>query len=135
MTEPTLELKNVSVAYAEGANGVTSSRSSQYALQDVTFQVGAGERIAVVGPNGAGKSTLFKLIVGALKPGQGEVNIYGQGPGGHICIAYVPQRSQIDWTFPVTVEDVVMMGRVGYRIVPLAAIRRDWDRVKASWNG
>jgi ABC-type Mn2+/Zn2+ transport system ATPase subunit len=129
---PTLELKNVSVAYAEGANGITSSRSSHFALQDVSFQVETGERIAVVGPNGAGKSTLFKLIVGTLRPNQGEVNIYGQGPGGHICIAYVPQRSQIDWAFPVTVEDVVMMGRVGQIGLFRWPRRRDWELVKAS---
>ena len=131
-TAPTLELKNVSVAYAEGTNGVTSSRSDQFALQDITFRVEAGERIAVVGPNGAGKSTLFKLIVGTLKPNQGEVNVYGQGPGGHICIAYVPQRSQIDWAFPVTVEDVVMMGRVGQIGLFRWPHSRDWDLVKAS---
>ena len=129
---PTLELKNVSLAYADGSNGITSSRSDQYALQDVTFRVETGERIAVVGPNGAGKSTLFKLIVGTLKPNQGEVNIYGQGPGGHICIAYVPQRSQIDWAFPVTVEDVVMMGRVGQIGLFRWPRRRDWDLVRAS---
>ncbi|MCA9934117.1 MAG: ATP-binding cassette domain-containing protein, partial [Anaerolineales bacterium] len=106
-------MRDISVAYAAGANGVTTQRGTQYALQAVSFKVEAGERIAVVGPNGAGKSTLFKIIVGTLKPSQGEVHIFGQGPTGHICIAYVPQRSQIDWSFPVTVEDVVMMGRVG----------------------
>ncbi|MCP4426127.1 MAG: metal ABC transporter ATP-binding protein [Chloroflexi bacterium] len=129
---PTLELKNVSVAYAEGANGVTSARSENFALRNVTFQVDAGERIAVVGPNGAGKSTLFKLIVGTLKPSQGEVNVFGRGPHGHICIAYVPQRSQIDWSFPVTVEDVTMMGRVGQIGLFRWPRRRDWELVKAS---
>ncbi len=129
---PTLELKNVSVAYVEGGNGVTSLHGEHLALQDVSFQVESGERIAVVGPNGAGKSTLFKLIVGTLKPNQGEVNVYGHGPHGHICIAYVPQRSQIDWSFPVTVEDVVMMGRVGQIGLFRWPRRRDWDLVKAS---
>jgi ABC-type Mn2+/Zn2+ transport system ATPase subunit len=66
-----------------------------------------------VGPNGAGKSTLFKVIAGILKPAEGQVHVYGQEPHGHICIAYVPQRSQVDWSFPVSVADVVMMGRVG----------------------
>ncbi|MEJ2748655.1 MAG: metal ABC transporter ATP-binding protein [Anaerolineae bacterium] len=132
LAAPTLELKNVSVAYAEGAKGITSARSNQFALRDVSFRVEAGERIAVVGPNGAGKSTLFKLIVGTIKPNQGEVNIYGQGPGGHICIAYVPQRSQIDWAFPVTVEDVVMMGRVGQIGLFRWPRRRDWELVRAS---
>jgi manganese/iron transport system ATP-binding protein len=129
---PTLELKNVSVAYAEGASDVTSARSTQFALKNVSFEVETGERIAVVGPNGAGKSTLFKLIVGTLKPNQGEVNVFGHGPSGHICIAYVPQRSQIDWTFPVTVEDVVMMGRVGQIGLFRWPRRRDWDLVKVS---
>ncbi len=127
---PTLEMKHVSVAYAAGAQGVTSARSTQYALADVSFRVEAGERIAVVGPNGAGKSTLLKLIVGTLKPTQGDIHIFGHGPDGHICIAYVPQRSQIDWSFPVTVADVVMMGRVrqiGFFRWPH---RADWQVVK-----
>ena len=129
---PTLQLDDVFVAYAEGAQGVTSSRSAQFALEAVSFQVKAGERIAVVGPNGAGKSTLFKLIVGALKPSRGSVNVYGHGPSGHICIAYVPQRSQIDWSFPVTVEDVVMMGRVGQIGLFHWPRRRDWELVRNS---
>lgn len=108
----TLEMNHVSVAFAAGGNGVTTARGNQYALEDISFVVHEGERIAVVGPNGAGKSTLLKLIVGTLKPGTGQVHIYGHGPDDHICIAYVPQRNQIDWSFPATVEDVVMMGRV-----------------------
>src|SRR4030042_5139337 len=82
------------------------------ALMDISFNVNTGERLAVVGPNGAGKSTLFKIIAGVLKPTQGLVQIYGYEPKGHICIAYVPQRNQVDWSFPVNVADVVMMGRV-----------------------
>lgn len=86
--------------------------SSQTALEDISFELKAGERVAVVGPNGAGKSTLFKVIAGVLQPTAGNVRIYGQEPGRHVCIAYIPQRNQIDWTFPVTVSDVVMMGRI-----------------------
>jgi ABC-type Mn2+/Zn2+ transport system ATPase subunit len=130
-TAPTLELNNVFVAYAEGGNAAVSQRNGQLALENVSFQVESGERVAVVGPNGAGKSTLFKLIVGTLKPSQGSVHVYGHGPTGHICIAYVPQRSQIDWSFPVTVEDVVMMGRVGQIGLFHWPKRRDWTLVKA----
>lgn len=114
----TLEMDNISVAYA-GSSGAGVTRSgrakngAQYALKDISFEVPGGEQIAVVGPNGAGKSTLFKVIVGTIRPSRGTVYIYGHEPDCHICIAYVPQRSQIDWSFPVTVEDVVMMGRVG----------------------
>ncbi|MGB9898326.1 zinc ABC transporter ATP-binding protein AztA [Thermanaerothrix sp.] len=83
------------------------------ALERVSFEIYKGERVAVVGPNGAGKSTLFKVIAGILQPTSGRIEIYGGAPGEHICVAYVPQRSVVDWRFPVTVYDVVMMGRVG----------------------
>lgn len=86
---------------------------SGFALEDVSFELKAGERLAVVGPNGAGKSTLLKIIAGVLTPTDGQVHIFGHEPGGHICIAYIPQRSQADWSFPVNVADVVMMGRIG----------------------
>ena len=99
---PILRAESVSVRYESGT-----------ALEDVSFELNAGERIAIVGPNGAGKSTLLKAISGVQMPTSGQVQIFGHNPDGHICIAYVPQRSQVDWSFPVTVADVVMMGRVG----------------------
>jgi manganese/iron transport system ATP-binding protein len=83
------------------------------ALDDVSFELHAGERIAVVGPNGAGKSTLFNIIAGVLKPSSGQMTIFGQPPGDQIAIAYVPQRNLVDWQFPINVFDVVMMGRIG----------------------
>jgi manganese/iron transport system ATP-binding protein len=95
------------------AEGLSVRYESGVALEDVNFELKPGMRVAVVGPNGAGKSTLFKVIAGVLSPTAGRVHIYGHEPGGHICVAYVPQRSQVDWDFPVTVADVVMMGRVG----------------------
>jgi ABC-type Mn2+/Zn2+ transport system ATPase subunit len=88
-----------------GYNGAT-------ALQDVSFRINAGSRVAVVGPNGAGKTTLFQLIAGTHHPTAGSLHVFGHAAGGHVCIAYVPQRSLIDWAFPVTVREVVMMGRV-----------------------
>jgi manganese/iron transport system ATP-binding protein len=94
-------------------DNLTIQYESGPALDRVSFQVMPGERLAIVGPNGAGKSTLFKAIAGVLKPNQGTINLYGNDASGHICIAYVPQRSQVDWSFPVTVADVVMMGRIG----------------------
>ncbi len=131
-----LQMDNVSVAYAAGAQdvsvGAAVSSGRVYALQHITFSAPRGERIAVVGPNGAGKSTLFKLIVGTLKPSEGQVHIFGHGPAGHICIGYVPQRNQIDWSFPVTVEDVVMMGRVGQIGFFRWPRRRDWQLVRQS---
>lgn len=94
-------------------SGVTVRYETGLALDGVSFRLNAGERVAVVGPNGAGKSTLFKVIAGILSPASGEVCVSGQVPGGHVCIAYLPQRSSVDWSFPVSVFDVVMMGRTG----------------------
>ena len=121
LDQPILALHNVSARY----NG-------HYALDDVSFELIAGEQVAVVGPNGAGKSTLFRVIAGVLPASSGQVTVYGSQPGGHICIAYVPQRSQVDWRFPVNVADVVMMGRVGKLGLFRRPGRKDWDLVHQS---
>jgi len=85
-------------------------------LHDITFSVPHGARVAVVGPNGAGKSTLFKALVGLLPLQKGRILIHGLSLGHHKdCVAYVPQREEVDWRFPVTVSDVVMMGRFDYQ--------------------
>lgn len=118
LSRPALDLKGVSVHYNE-----------MRALDDISFQLSRGERIAVIGPNGAGKSTLFNVISGVLQPTVGEVNIYGSSPDQHACIAYVPQRRQVDWHFPANVADVVMMGRVGRIGLFRWAKGRDWNRV------
>jgi len=83
-------------------------------LRDVSFQVPHGGQVAVVGPNGAGKSTLFKALVGLLPVREGRILIHGwEICHQQDCVAYIPQREEIDWRFPVTVKDVVMMGRYG----------------------
>ncbi len=85
-------------------------------LHDITFSVPHGARVAVVGPNGAGKSTLFKALVGLLPVQKGRILIHGLPQNHHKdCVAYVPQREEVDWRFPVTVSDVVMMGRFDYQ--------------------
>ena len=84
-------------------------------LQEVSLQVAHGTQVAVVGPNGAGKSTLFKALVGLLPLRSGRILVHGRPAGGRADpIAYVPQREEIDWRFPVSVSDVVMMGRYGH---------------------
>ena len=116
--QPVLDVSHLTVRY----NG-------RMALEDVTFHLHEGERIAIVGPNGAGKSTLIKAVAGVLQPHSGEVSIYGSRPGGHVCIGYIPQRNQVDWNFPVSVADVVMMGRSA-KLGPLNwPHKRDWDVV------
>jgi ABC-type Mn2+/Zn2+ transport system ATPase subunit len=130
---PTLELDRVSVVYGpnEGRAGAfgQSTEPDRFALQDVSFQLEPGQQAAIVGPNGAGKSTLLKVVVGTIGPTSGTVNIYGHAPGKHICIGYVPQRNQIDWSFPATVEDVVMMGRVGQIGLFRWPSKHDWAHV------
>lgn len=119
-------------APALALNGVSVYYDGRLALEDITFQVQQGEQVAVVGPNGAGKSTLFNVVAGILKPQQGTVRIYGSSPRGHRCISYVPQRNRIDWRFPVTVADVVLMGRVGKIGLLRRAKRQDWEQVRAA---
>jgi len=93
---PVLEVENLTVSY----NG-------SHALEDVSFRVESGDRVAIVGPNGAGKSTLFQALVGLIPIRAGSVKTNGAQFG------YVTQRSAVDWSFPVTVHDAVMMGRIG----------------------
>ena len=98
---------------------VTAGYGTRLALTDVSIAVPRGALLAVIGPNGAGKSTLLKLIAGVVKPMAGDVEVLGGVAAG--CarrIAYVPQADRVDWAFPVTVEDVVMMGRTA-RIGPV----------------
>lgn len=100
-----LQIRDLTVAYQPGARP---------ALENVSFSVPQGTRVAVVGPNGAGKSTLFKALVGLLPIAHGEILIHDIPFGTHQeCVAYVPQREEVDWRFPVNVNDVVMMGRYG----------------------
>jgi manganese/iron transport system ATP-binding protein len=101
-------------------------------LDGISMNLAAGERLAIVGPNGAGKTTLLKVMAGILAPSSGTVQIYGSVAGGHTCIGYVPQRSQVDWSFPVSVADVVMMGRIAKLGILHQAGRRDWDLVRGS---
>lgn len=99
---PAVELHNVTMRYGEDK-----------ALDGVDLQVEPGLQVAIVGPNGAGKSTLFNVIAGLLKPQTGTVLIEGERPERQTTIGYVSQRNPIDARFPVTVRDVVMMGRTG----------------------
>ena len=91
---------------------VSAGYGDRVALERVTLAVEAGTLLAVVGPNGAGKSTLLKVMAGLLAPWSGRVEVLGSHPGHEARrVAYVPQAELVDWAFPVTVGDVVMMGR------------------------
>ncbi len=93
-------------------SGVSTGYDGRTALEDVDLAVEPGTLLAVVGPNGAGKSTLLKLIAGLQPAWSGRIEVLGDPPGRQARrIAYVPQAELVDWAFPVTVADVVMMGR------------------------
>ncbi len=107
VSAPGLEVTNVTVTYR---NGVT-------ALHDVSFDIPQGSIAAVVGVNGSGKSTMFKSIMGFVDLAKGSVTILGKARQEALAenlVAYVPQSEDVDWNFPVLVEDVVMMGRYGH---------------------
>ncbi len=96
-------------------NQLTVSYDQTSALWDVSFCVPEGKMVGVIGPNGAGKSSLLKAMVGLVKPLSGKTLFFGE-PFKKVRkrIAYIPQKGAIDWEFPITVFDVVLMGRYGH---------------------
>lgn len=102
-----IRARNVTVTY----------RSGLTALHDASFEIPKGSVTALVGVNGAGKSTLFKAIMGFVPTSQGEITLLGRSVPEALksnLVSYVPQSEEVDWSFPVLVEDVVMMGRYGH---------------------
>ena len=120
-----IEVEGVTVTYR---NGLT-------ALRDAGFRIPPGSITALVGVNGAGKSTLFKAIMGLIRPRGGRISILGRPAAQALkanLVAYVPQSEEVDWTFPVLVEDVVMMGRYGHMGLMRRARPRDHAAVAAA---
>lgn len=103
---------------ALSVNDITVTyRNGHTALTDTTFEIPTGTIAALVGMNGSGKSTVFKAIMGFVPLAKGRVEIFGEPAGRALkqnIVAYVPQSEDIDWNFPILVEDVVMMGRYGH---------------------
>ena len=102
-----IEARDVTVTY----------RNGHTALWNASFAIPRGTVTALVGVNGAGKSTLFKAIMGFVPAASGEIRILGKSVKNALAanlVAYVPQSEEVDWAFPVLVEDVVMMGRYGH---------------------
>ena len=102
-TPPAIEVHDLTVSY-----------HAKPVLWDIDVEIPAGKLVGVVGPNGAGKSTLLRAILGLVRPASGWVEIHGEPRkrGNHGC-GYVPQRESVDWDFPVSVLDVVLMGTYG----------------------
>lgn len=84
-------------------------------LWDIALEVPQGKLVGIVGPNGAGKSTLIKAVLGLVKPESGDIKFLGSSLKDiQKHVAYVPQRESVDWDFPITVRDLVLMGRYGH---------------------
>ena len=104
--EPVVALENVSFAY-----------DGPPVLENVTLAVRELEWACIVGPNGGGKTTLLKLILGLLRPTEGRVRVFGEAPErARPRVGYVPQHVHYDPQFPVSVMDIVLMGRLGLRV-------------------
>ncbi len=104
MVTPIVELDNVSCSYG-----------AQVVLSNINLKFQPGEFVGLVGPSGSGKTTLLRTLIGAVSPVRGQIKIFGKTIKGGTMpkdFGYVPQLETIDWTFPVTVEQVVMMGRM-----------------------
>lgn len=98
------------------ADRVTVRYRDTVAIEDVSLQVASGRICGLLGVNGSGKSTLFKSLMGLVRPDRGEIELLGEAPKrarNRGLVAYVPQSEAVDWTFPVSVADVVLMGRYG----------------------
>jgi len=94
---------------------VNFAYDKQLVLSDVSFTIGRKEHISLIGPNGGGKSTMLKLMLGLIKPSTGKVSMLGKSPeAARRLIGYMPQYSQFDSLFPVSVLDVVLMGVVEF---------------------
>ncbi len=100
-------------------------------LWDLSFEIPMGKLVAIVGPNGAGKSTFLKAALGLVKPISGQIMFFGQPlKKMRRQVAYVPQRESVDWDFPITVFDLVLMGRYGQRGIMKRPSRKDREDVQ-----
>jgi len=109
-----LEHLNVSETTAISLRDVSFSYGDVPVLEDVNLSICPREAVCMVGPNGGGKTTLVKLILGLLTPRRGEIRVFGQTPRqARLRVGYMPQYVQHDPRFPVTVTDIVLMGRLG----------------------
>lgn len=96
--------------------GITCTYGHGAVVRNVDLTIDEGEFVGIIGPSGGGKSTLLRTILGLVKPQEGSVNLFGRPPAdGPNSVGYVPQLEVIDWTFPVTLQEVVIMGRYRQR--------------------
>ena len=104
MTAPPIEIHDLTVSYDQ-----------KPVLWNIDVEIPEGALVGIIGPNGAGKSTLLKSVMGLLDLSSGWVKIYGDPiEQQRATVGYIPQREEVDWDFPITVRDLVLMGRYGH---------------------
>src|SRR6056297_519874 len=104
MPEPVIDIQQLCFSYV-----------TQPVLEDITLAIQPNEIAAIVGPNGSGKTTLLKVMLGLLQPNRGSIRVLGLSPErARPRIGYIPQHLSLDSRFPISVLDVVLMGRIGY---------------------
>lgn len=115
--------------------GLSVHYDNRSALRDVNIGIREGEITALLGPNGAGKSTLLKILAGMIEPSHGEVLLNNQTIAGpHQAVTYVPQRSGVDWKFPISVLECVLLGLVRMRSRWRPLPQKDMDRAMKVLN-
>ena len=104
----------MSAPYALQVHQLTVQYDKTVVLWDISLEIPAGKLIGIIGPNGAGKSTFIKAVLGLVKPLSGKTLFFGK-PLEEVRqrVAYIPQRESVDWDFPITVRELVLMGRYG----------------------
>ena len=122
-------------------NGVWFSYDKTPILEDVTLTLNQGDFLGIIGPNGGGKTTLLKLLLGVLKPDRGTIKILGEAPhNANHRVGYMPQNTDLNITFPISVMEVALMGRLSRSRIGRRYSRKDRSKVKESlkkagiWN-
>ncbi|WP_252349112.1 manganese/iron ABC transporter ATP-binding protein [Ochrobactrum sp. BTU1] len=126
-------LRNSAVEGLKVKDATVTYRNGHTALRNASFEIPTGTITALVGVNGSGKSTLFKAIMGFVRLAKGDISILGLPVKQALkqnLVAYVPQSEEVDWNFPVLVEDVVMMGRYGHMGMMRISRRADHEAVE-----
>lgn len=117
------------------AQNVSFKYGAELVLEDINFEINKGDFVGIIGPNGSGKTTLLKIMLGLLAPDSGKITIFDKAVkvGSHPEIAYIPQKiTQLESRFPITVHEVVMLGRVSKKNLFKRISKHDQDIVEKS---
>lgn len=117
------------------AQNVSFKYNEEYVLEDINFEINKGDFVGIIGPNGSGKTTLLKIMLGILTSQSGQITIFDKSVkvGSHPEIGYIPQKiTQLESRFPITVQEVVMLGRVSKRNLFKRITKHDQEIIEKS---